>query len=344
MRKLKLTDYDYDLPQKLIAQYPAPKRVDSRLMVLDRKSGEISTDYFYNIIKYIDDSYFLVMNETEVIPARLYGKKPTGGKAEILLLTQISANKWKCLVKPGRRLKSGSRIIFGNGVLVGRIIKHLERGERMVEFEYEGDFFDILDQIGHIPLPPYITRELKNSDSKRYQTVFAENKGSVAAPTAGLHFDKELLTKMHNMGIAKASVNLKIGLDTFRPVEVENILDHKMHSEFCGITKGNARKINLAKTGGKNILAVGTTAVRTLESYSHRGEVKAGEQWTDIFIYPGYEFKLVDALLTNFHLPKSTLLMLVSAFAGYDFIMNAYKKAVREEFRFFSYGDAMLIL
>lgn len=313
-------------------------------MVLDRNSGEITLDYFYNILKYLDESYLMVVNETEVIPARLYGKKPTGGKAEVLLLTQISEKKWKCLVKPGIRLKVGSRIIFEDGILACQIIKHLERGERIVEFDFRGDFFSILEKIGNIPLPPYIKRQVNEADAKRYQTVFAKTKGSVAAPTAGLHFDENLLAKMHAKGIEKTSVDLKIGLDTFRPVEVENILDHKMHSELCEITGENAKAMNSAKMGGKKILAVGTTAVRTLESFSERGKIVAGEKWTDIFIYPGYEFKFVDALLTNFHLPKSTLLMLVSAFAGYDLIMKAYKKAVKEKFRFFSYGDAMLIL
>ena len=261
-----------------------------------------------------------------------------------MLLKQIDEYHWKCLVKPGRRLKVGSKIIFDEDTVCGEIIEHKEQGERIVKFTFEGDFFRILDKIGKVPLPPYIKRDNTRLDNIRYQTVFAKKLGSVAAPTAGLHFSKNLLKKIKNKGIEIATVNLKIGLDTFRPVTTSRIEDHKMHKEFCSISSSTAKKVNYASKRGKKIVAVGTTSVRVLESFCKNDKLNSGEKWTDIFIYPGYKFKIVDKLITNFHLPKSTLLMLVSAFAGYDFIKRAYQKAIEENFRFYSYGDAMLIL
>jgi len=344
MIKYKLSDFDYDLPEDLIAQYPADKRTHSRLMVVQRESGKIFVDKFYNILKYLDSSYFMVMNRTKVIPARLYGKKPTGGNVEILLLEEINEKKWRALVKPGRRLKKGNKMIFGIGILKGEIIKQLPKGERIIKFDCEKDFFSIIDEIGEIPLPPYIKRQASARDETRYQTVFASQKGSVAAPTAGLHFNKKLLNDFKENSINKAYVNLKIGLDTFRPVTTEDIEEHDIHSEFCQIEKQEAKKMNHALSSGKDILAIGTTTVRTLESFAENSTVKAGTKRTELYIYPGYKFKIIEALLTNFHLPRSSLLMLVTAFGGYDLIMKAYKKAVEEKFRFFSYGDAMLIL
>nr|MBC8527543.1 tRNA preQ1(34) S-adenosylmethionine ribosyltransferase-isomerase QueA [Candidatus Cloacimonadota bacterium] len=326
------------------AQFPIKKRTNSKLMVLNRSNNKIIIDRFFNLINYLDKSDILVLNETKVIPARLIGTKPTGGKVDILLLEQIDRNLWKCLVKPGRRIRKGSKIIFDKGKLYGDIVEHKERGERIIKFTYDGDFFSILDEIGKVPLPPYIKREAIKTDKIRYQTVFAKEKGSVAAPTAGLHFNKKFIQQIENKGIEIVTLNLRIGLDTFRPVNTPQIEDHKMHKEFCSISSKVAKKINNVKMKGKNIVAVGTTSVRTLESFFHNGKLHSGKKWTDIFIYPEYKFHVVDKLITNFHLPKSTLLMLVSAFAGYDFTMTAYKKAIEENFRFFSYGDAMLIV
>ncbi|MCK4357814.1 MAG: tRNA preQ1(34) S-adenosylmethionine ribosyltransferase-isomerase QueA [Candidatus Cloacimonetes bacterium] len=344
MTKYKLTDFDYHLPTERIAQFPSKKRIDSKLMILDRANNKINIDKFFNIINYIDESDLLVLNETKVIPARLEGYKPTGGKIEILLLEQVDKCIWKCLIKPGRRLKIGSTFIFNKGTLIGKIIEFKEHGERIVEFSFEGDFFDILYKIGKVPLPPYIKRDDTRLDKTRYQTVFAKEDGSVAAPTAGLHFSNNLLKNIKKKGIEIVTVNLKIGLDTFRPVYTPRIEDHKMHKEYCEIPTNTAGKINLSKEQSKKIVAVGTTTVRTLESFFQNGKLNSGKKWTDIFIYPSYKFKVVDKLLTNFHLPRSTLLMLVSAFAGYNFIMSAYQKAIEENFRFYSYGDAMLIL
>ena len=344
MIKYKLSDFDFQLPQEMIAQYPSEKRIDSKLMVLNRENKRIVIDKFFNIINYLDESDLLILNETKVLPARLIGKKPTGGKADILLLEQIDDRHWKCLVKPGRRLKVKSKVVFEQGILTGEIVEHLEHGERVICFTYKGDFFSILDKFGKVPLPPYIKRKAIQSDRTRYQTVYAKEKGSVAAPTAGLHFNKELLEKIYSKGVETATVNLRIGLDTFRPVTTPKIEEHKIHKELCKITQNNAQKINDSKRNGANIVAVGTTAVRTLESFFKNGKLNSGKKWTDIYIYPGYKFKIVDKLITNFHLPRSTLLMLVSAFAGYDFIMSAYQKAINENFRFYSYGDAMLIV
>jgi len=344
MTSYKLSDFDYYLPKERIAQYPSKKRTDSKLMVLNRSDKKINLDKFFNVINYLDKFDLLVLNETKVIPARLIGRKPTGGKVEIFLLEQINNSLWKCLVKPGRRLKVGNKVIFGDGILTGEIIKHKNQGERIVKFSFEKDFFAILDKIGKVPLPPYIKREPIQSDKIRYQTIFAKEKGSVAAPTAGLHFDKNLIRKFEKKEIEIATINLKVGLDTFRPVSTSRIENHKMHTEFCEVSQATAKKINIAKKEDKKIVAVGTTTVRTLESFFQNGKLHSGRKWTDIFIYPGYKFKIVDKLITNFHLPRSTLLMLVSAFAGYDFIKIAYKKAIEENFRFYSYGDAMLIL
>ncbi len=343
MKKFVVSDFDYHLPDGMIAQYPPEKREESKLMIVDRKKNSISIDVFKNISHYLDARDLLVVNETKVIPARLVGKKPSGGKIEVLLLEQVYDNKWKCLVKPGRRLKIGSEMILGE-ILKGKIVEWGDKGERLIRFSYDGDFFKIIDEIGRVPLPPYIKREATELDAERYQTVFADKQGSVAAPTAGLHFTPELLNKLELNGISSAKVNLRIGLDTFRPVMVEHIEDHTMHTEYCSITDIEAEKINDALANSKNIVAVGTTSVRTLESFAEGRHIASGNKHTDIFSYPGYSFQIVDKLITNFHLPRSTLLMLVSAFAGYELIMKAYQKAIDENFRFYSYGDAMLII
>ncbi|OPX24895.1 MAG: tRNA preQ1(34) S-adenosylmethionine ribosyltransferase-isomerase QueA [Candidatus Cloacimonas sp. 4484_140] len=343
MKKFVVSDFDYHLPDGMIAQYPTENREESKLMIVNRKENSISIDVFKNILNYLNINDFLVMNETKVIPARLVGKKPSGGKIEVLLLEQVDEHTWKCLVKPGRRLKIGSEMILGD-LLHGKIIEWGDKGERLIRFSYDGDFFKIIDEIGRVPLPPYIKREATDLDAERYQTVFADKQGSVAAPTAGLHFTPQLLNTLKSNGISSAKVNLRIGLDTFRPVMVEHIEDHTMHTEYCSIHQAESVKINNAMEKGKNIAAVGTTSVRTLESFAEGRHIASGNKHTDIFIYPGYSFKIVDKLITNFHLPRSTLLMLVSAFAGYEFIMKAYQKAIDENFRFYSYGDAMLIL
>jgi S-adenosylmethionine:tRNA ribosyltransferase-isomerase len=344
MTDYKLTDFDYYLPPEMIAQYPSNKRSESKLMVVERVSKKIHIDKFSNILSYLEPSDLLVINETRVIPARLVGIKPTGAKVEVLLLEEINPHKWKCLVKPGRKLRMGDKIIFKEGMLRGEIVEHQEYGERVIEFSYEGDFLTLLDKIGKVPLPPYIKRQDIPEDKNRYQTVYAKKPGSVAAPTAGLHFTKELLEQAQEIGLEIVPVNLKIGLDTFRPVETENIKDHKIHTEFCEVPESSAKRINSAKKEGKKIVAVGTTSVRTLESFYQYGKVQTGRKRTDLFVYPGYHFKVVDKMITNFHLPKSTLLMLVSAFAGREFILEAYQRAIKENFRFYSYGDAMLIL
>lgn len=344
MPDYKLSQFDYSLPPELIAQYPAKKRTESKLMVLERSSRKIHIDKFANILSYLEPSDVLVLNETKVIPARLVGNKPSDAKVEVLLLEEVYPHKWRCLVKPGRKLRVGDKIIFQEGELTGEVIEHREHGERIIEFSYEGDFFALLDQIGKVPLPPYIKRAEIPNDKDRYQTVYAKKPGSVAAPTAGLHFTSELFTQAQRIGMEVATVNLRIGLDTFRPVEVENIKEHKIHTEFCELPERSAERINMARREGRKIVAVGTTSVRTLESFYENGRVQSGKKRTDLFIYPGYEFKVVDKMITNFHLPKSTLLMLVSAFAGREFILEAYQKAIKENFRFYSYGDAMLIL
>jgi len=343
MRKFSVSDFDYVLPKGMIAQYPSEKREESKLMIINKKENSISTDVFKNISHYLNTNDFLVMNETKVIPARLVGKKPSGGKIEVLLLEQVDENTWKCLVKPGRRLKIGSEMILGE-ILKGKIIAWGDKGERLIRFSYKGDFFKIIDKIGKVPLPPYIKREATELDVERYQTVFANKEGSVAAPTAGLHFTPELIHKLESGGVSSAKVNLRIGLDTFRPVMVENIEDHTMHTEYCSVSENEAEKINNAIEKGKKIVAVGTTSVRTLESFAEGRQLTFGNKHTDIFIYPGYSFRIIDTLITNFHLPRSTLLMLVSAFAGYELIMEAYRTAIKKNFRFYSYGDAMLIL
>ena len=340
---MQLSDFDYELPEELIAQSPSEKREMSSLMVLNKKTGDIKNHLFLDVIDYLNPGDCLVLNDTRVIPARLYGaKEVTGGKIEFVLLKRITADTWEVLLKPGRIAKVGSRFVFGNGELRAEILEIIEGGNRIVRFEYEGIFEKVLDKLGEMPLPPYITKKLE--DKTRYQTVYAKNDGSAAAPTAGLHFTNELLEKIQKKGIKVAYLTLHIGLGTFRPVKVEDITKHEMHSEFYMLTKETADIINETKKNGGRVIAVGTTASRTLESVGdENGYVSEKSGWTDIFIYPGYEFKVVDALITNFHLPKSTLIMLVSALAGRENVLNAYKTAVEKKYRFFSFGDAMFI-
>ncbi|MBR1571548.1 MAG: tRNA preQ1(34) S-adenosylmethionine ribosyltransferase-isomerase QueA [Lachnospiraceae bacterium] len=341
---MDVKDFYYDLPEELIAQDPLEKRSNSRLMVLDKKSGDVYHRHFYDIKEYLKPGDCLVVNNTKVIPARLYGSREnTGGKVEILLLKRVSDDVWETLVKPGKKARVGDRIEFGEGLLKAEIIDVVEEGNRLVRFEYEGIFEEILDQLGQMPLPPYITHELK--DKNRYQTVYAKYDGSAAAPTAGLHFTKELLQEIKDMGVNVAEVTLHVGLGTFRPVKVENVLDHHMHSEFYMISKEAADMINATKENGGRVISVGTTSTRTLESAAdENGRLTEKSGWTEIFIYPGYKFKVIDALITNFHLPESTLVMLVSALAGREHVLAAYAKAVEEKYRFFSFGDAMLIM
>lgn len=340
---MKLSDFYFDLPEELIAQDPIEDRSSSRLLVLDKETGKIEHHTFKDIIHRLNAGDCLVINDTKVIPARLIGSKVgTEGKIEVLLLKRKADNIWETLVKPGKKAKIGTRISFGDGLLVGEVVDIIEEGNRLIRFEYEGIFEEILDKLGQMPLPPYITHELK--DKNRYQTVYAKHEGSAAAPTAGLHFTKELLKAIEDKGVSIARVTLHVGLGTFRPVKVDNILEHHMHSEFFFIEDSEADKINQAKKNGKRVISVGTTSCRTLESASdENGLVKATSGWTDIFIYPGYKFKVIDGLITNFHLPESTLLMLVSALAGKENILNAYEIAVKERYRFFSFGDAMFI-
>lgn len=341
---MQLKDFYYDLPQELIAQNPLLDRASSRLMRVDKVTGEITHGIFKNICDYLKPGDCLVINDTKVIPARLFGvKEDTNAKIEVLLLKRKSDNTWETLVKPGKKCKIGTRIIFGDGLLVGIVEDVLEEGNRLIRFEYEGIFEEILDKLGQMPLPPYITVQLE--DKNRYQTVYAKYEGSAAAPTAGLHFTKELLQKIEDMGVKIAHVTLHVGLGTFRPVKVDNILEHHMHSEFYMVDEENAKIINDAKASGNRVISVGTTSCRTLESCADKkGHIVSGSGWTDIFIYPGYDFKIIDGLITNFHLPESTLLMLVSAFAGREHIMEAYKVAVEEKYRFFSFGDAMILI
>jgi len=346
MQKMSLTkksSYWFDLPAEFIAQHPKDKRSESRMLVLDKSTGLIQHEKFSNIIEHLKPSDILVVNKTKVIPARLFGKKSTGAKVEIFLLEQKTENQWECLVKPGRKLQIGAEVIF-NEKFKAKIIDHADEGGRIIEFCWDGDFWDILEEIGKVPLPPYIKRESTNKDKETYQTVYAEERGSVAAPTAGLHFTKPLMQQIKDMGIEILEVVLHVGLGTFRPVKEDDILNHKMHSEHCSISEEVAAKINKAKIEGRRILAVGTTTTRTLESFALNGRLNNGSHWTDIFIYPGKEIQIIDGLITNFHMPESTLMMLVSAFAGYENIMNAYKVAVVDKYRFFSYGDAMLII
>lgn len=342
---MNLHDFYYDLPQELIAQDPLSDRSGSRLMVLDKKTGEIQHRIFKDIIEYLNPGDCLVINDTKVIPARLIGEKvDTGAAIEVLLLTRKKDLKdtWEVLVKPGKKAKIGTKISFGGGKLIGEVIDIVEEGNRMIQFTYDGIFEEILDELGQMPLPPYITHKLE--DKNRYQTVYAKHEGSAAAPTAGLHFTKELLEAIEAKGVDIAKVTLHVGLGTFRPVKTENIQEHHMHSEFYRITEEAAEKINKAHKNGKRVISVGTTSTRTLESAAQEdGTVRACSGWTQIFIYPGYQFKVIDCLITNFHLPESTLVMLVSALAGREHVLNAYDEAVREKYRFFSFGDAMFI-
>ena len=340
---MKTSDFYFELPQELIAQDPLPDRSSSRLMVLNRKTGEITHEIFHDILKYLKPGECLVRNNTKVIPARLFGKKAdTGATIEILLLKRKEKDVWECLVKPGKKAKPGAKIVFGEELLLGEIIDVVEEGNRLIQFSYEGIFEEILDKLGQMPLPPYITHKLQ--DKNRYQTVYAKHDGSAAAPTAGLHFTNELLEKIEEMGVTIANVTLHVGLGTFRPVKVEDVTKHHMHSEYYRIEKEEADKINKVKAAGGRIICIGTTSCRTIESATdENGILHAGEGNTEIFIYPGYSFKILDALITNFHLPESTLLMLVSALAGKENIMNAYEEAVKEKYRFFSFGDAMFI-
>lgn len=340
---MDVKDFDYYLPEELIAQDPLEDRSSSRLMVLDKKTGEIQHKIFKDILDYLKPGDCLVLNNTKVIPARLFGvKEGTQAKIEILLLKRKENDIWETLVKPGKKAKPGTKIIFGDGLLVGEVIDVVEDGNRLIQFSYEGIFEEILDQLGQMPLPPYITHTLK--DKNRYQTVYAKYDGSAAAPTAGLHFTKELLEKVKAKGIDIAEVTLHVGLGTFRPVKVENVLDHHMHSEFYMVSAEAAEKINATKDRGGRIISVGTTSTRTLESAAdENGRLKECSGWTEIFIYPGYRFKLIDCLITNFHLPQSTLVMLVSALAGREHVLAAYEEAVKEKYRFFSFGDAMFI-
>jgi S-adenosylmethionine:tRNA ribosyltransferase-isomerase len=339
----KTSDFFYDLPEELIAQTPIKKRDHSRLLVLDKKTGEIEHKHFFDIIDYLQEGDCLVINDTKVLPARLYGtREDTGALIEILLLKRIDDNKWEILVKPGKKAKVGAKIIFKENLLSGNILEVEEDGNRIIEFEYKGIFEEILDALGEMPLPPYIHEKLE--DKNRYQTIYAKNPGSAAAPTAGLHFNDELLKKIEDNGVNIARLTLHVGLGTFRPVKAEYISEHKMHSEYYELADEEAEKINAAKRNGKKVISVGTTSTRTLETIGDdNGLVSAQKGWTDIFIFPGYEYKVVDSLITNFHLPESTLVMLVSALAGKEKIMNAYKIAVEEKYRFFSFGDAMLI-
>ena len=340
---MKTSDFYYDLPQELIAQDPLEDRSSSRLMHLSLKDGSIEHRHFTDVLDYMEEGDCLVINDTKVIPARLYGhKEETGALIEILLLKRRENDIWECLVKPGKKARPGAKITFGNGILKGKIIDVVDEGNRLIQFHYEGIFEEILDQLGEMPLPPYITHKLK--DKNRYQTVYAKNEGSAAAPTAGLHFTKELLEKVKEKGVNIAHVTLHVGLGTFRPVKVDDVESHHMHSEFYIVEEDQAKLINDTKKAGKRVIAVGTTSCRTLESATGEdGILKAGSGWTEIFIYPGYHFKMIDALITNFHLPESTLVMLVSALAGKENIMHAYEVAVQEKYRFFSFGDAMFI-
>ena len=340
---MNVKDYDYDLPEELIAQDPLEDRSSSRLMVLDRQTGDVEHRHFTDILEYLHPGDCLVINNTKVIPARLFGvKEDTQAKIEVLLLKRKENDIWETLVKPGKKAKPGTKLVFGDGLLTAEVVDVVEEGNRLIQFHYDGIFEEILDQLGQMPLPPYITHQLK--DKNRYQTVYAKYDGSAAAPTAGLHFTKELLQKVKDMGVDIAEVTLHVGLGTFRPVKVENVLDHHMHSEFYMVSQEAADKINRAKESGHRVIAVGTTSTRTLEAAAdENGRLHETSGWTEIFIYPGYQFKVIDALITNFHLPQSTLVMRVSALAGREHVLHAYETAVKERYRFFSFGDAMFI-
>ncbi|MBQ9390888.1 MAG: tRNA preQ1(34) S-adenosylmethionine ribosyltransferase-isomerase QueA [Lachnospiraceae bacterium] len=341
---MNVSDFNYELPKELIAQDPLEKRSESRLMVLDKETGDVTHKHFYDIIEYINEGDCLVINNTRVIPARLYGSKEgTDAAIEILLLKRIDADTWECLTKPGKKARVGARISFGDGILVGEIIDIVEEGNRLIRFEYDGIFEEILDKLGEMPLPPYITHKLQ--DKNRYQTVYAKYDGSAAAPTAGLHFTPELMEELRDKGIRIAEVTLHVGLGTFRPVKVENVLEHHMHSEYYEINEEACDIINSTKESGGKVISVGTTSTRTIESAAdENGYLTPKKGNTDIFIYPGYDFKVIDSLITNFHLPESTLIMLVSALAGRENVLSAYEEAVKEKYRFFSFGDAMLIM
>ncbi|MCF7793082.1 MAG: tRNA preQ1(34) S-adenosylmethionine ribosyltransferase-isomerase QueA [Candidatus Cloacimonetes bacterium] len=339
----KTSSYWYDLPPELVAQFPVETRSESRLLKLEKKTGKVSHHKFSEIIDFLVPGDVLVVNKTKVIPARLFGNKTTGANVEVFLLNQLEDDVWECLVKPGRRLQIGVKINFSEN-FSAEIVDHAEEGGRIIRFYWKGDFWQNLDKLGKTPLPPYIKRDPIEKDRETYQTVYAQKRGSVAAPTAGLHFTPELLEKIKTKNIEILEVVLRVGLGTFRPVKTDNIAEHKMHSEFCEISQNTAEKINKAKEAKRRIIAVGTTTTRTLESFAQNGKVKSGSHWTDIFIYPGKNLQIINGLITNFHMPESTLMMLVSAFAGYENIMNAYKIAVQERYRFFSYGDAMVIL
>lgn len=340
---LRKEDFYFDLPEELIAQDPLEDRSSSRLLVLDKETGEVEHHIFKDIVGYLNPGDCLVINDTKVIPARLIGEREgTGAKVEVLLLKRNENDIWETLVKPGRKAKPGTKLVFGNGLLHAEVLEVVEEGNRMIQFHYEGIFEEILDQLGQMPLPPYITHQLE--DKNRYQTVYAKNTGSAAAPTAGLHFTPELLKEIEEKGVDIARVTLHVGLGTFRPVKVENILEHHMHSEFYQIAQSEADKINRAKENGHRVICVGTTSCRTVESAAdENGRLKECSGWTEIFIYPGYKFKILDCLITNFHLPESTLIMLVSALAGREHVLAAYDEAIKERYRFFSFGDAMFI-
>ena len=339
---MKTHDFWYDLPEELIAQTPLEKRDTSRLLAMDRQTGALAHRHFYDIIDYLNPGDCLVMNDSRVLPARLLGHRPTGGAVEVLLLRDLGGGKWECLTKPGKKTQPGQEIIFGDGQLTATVDSVQEDGNRVVQFHYEGIFLEILEQLGKMPLPPYIKAEL--ADQERYQTVYSREVGSAAAPTAGLHFTKELLEKIEKKGIRLAYVTLHVGLGTFRPVKAEEISQHHMHAELCMISQETADILNQTNAAGGRIVCVGTTSCRTLESLVNEdGSFEPRSKWTEIFIYPGYQFKAMDALITNFHLPESTLVMLVSAFAGREHVLNAYNEAVKERYRFFSFGDAMYI-
>ena len=339
---MKTSDFYYDLPEELIAQTPLQKRDTSRLLALNRVTGEIAHKHFYDILDYLNPGDCLVMNDSRVLPARLLGHRPTGGAVEVLLLRDLGDKKWECLVKPGRKMQVGNEVIFGNGELTATVVEVQETGNRVVEFHYEGIFLEVLERLGKMPLPPYIKEELQ--DQERYQTVYSRAVGSAAAPTAGLHWTNELLDKAREKGVKTAFVTLHVGLGTFRPVKVEDVTNHHMHSELCMISQETADILNQTKAEGGRIICVGTTSCRTLESLVNEdGSFEAKSKWTEIFIYPGYQFKAMQGLITNFHLPESTLVMLVSAFASREIVLHAYEEAVKERYRFFSFGDAMFI-
>jgi S-adenosylmethionine:tRNA ribosyltransferase-isomerase len=339
---LKTHDFYYDLPEELIAQTPLQQRDASRLLVLDRDSGQVTHRHFYDILEYLKPGDCLVMNDSRVLPARLLGHRPTGGAVEVLLLRDLGDKKWECLCKPGRKMQPGNEVIFGNGELSATVTDVLDDGNRVVEFHYEGIFLEVLERLGKMPLPPYIKAEL--ADQERYQTVYSREIGSAAAPTAGLHWTEDLLEKARGMGVKTAFVTLHVGLGTFRPVKAEEITEHHMHSELCMLSSDAADILNETKRNGGRVICVGTTSCRTLESLVNEdGTFEEKSKWTDIFIFPGYTFKAMDGLITNFHLPESTLVMLVSAFAGRENVLAAYNEAVVERYRFFSFGDAMFI-